>query len=241
MHFFYSNNIINDLENSGVIIILDKVESNHCINVLRYSISDEIHVVDGEGNLYQGIIKKVQKKQCVINVKNTIKNYKKRNHYVHIAIAPTKNHERLEWFIEKAVEIGVDEVTFIKCSRSLRKQVRMNRIHKVAITAMKQTLKAYLPKINPIDSFNNFIKLNKDLCGFICHLEEGNKKTLMDYKSIIENQHSYVLIGPEGDFDKEEIEYAVDYNLKSVCLGSSRLRTETAGVVACHLMNLVNV
>ena len=235
MQFFYSNNI------SGTMIILDEAESNHCINVLRYKIGDSIKVVDGKGSLYKGIIQEYIKKECIINIVDVFNDYKKRNFHVHIAIAPTKNHERLEWFVEKAIEIGVEEISFINCARSLRKQVRMNRINKVAKTAMKQTLKAFLPKINSIDNFNDFIEKNKNNNGFICHLEEGNKNFLIDCKSNIENKKSYILVGPEGDFSKEEINYANKFNVLSVSLGDSRLRTETAGIVACHLMNILNV
>ena len=139
MQFFYSNNIIID-RNSKKMIILDKVESNHCMNVLRYNIGDNISIVDGKGTLFKGEIYKYSKKECQVKVLEEKSNYKKCKYNVHIAIAPTKNHERLEWFVEKAIEIGVEEISFINCARSLRKQVRMNRINKVAKTAMKQTL-----------------------------------------------------------------------------------------------------
>lgn len=239
MQFFYSNNIIED-DDLKKIVLLDKIESNHCINVLRYQIGDEIYVVDGLGNLYEGRIKAYIKKECYIDVVRVVSNYKKRNYSVHVAIAPTKNHDRIEWFVEKAVEIGVDEISFIKCKRSLRKQVRMNRIEKVAITAMKQTLKAYLPKINSYNDLESFIKKNNFKKGFMCHLEKDDKKTLFDYKNIFQEQQTYVLVGPEGDFDQEEIKYAITSNVTPVTLGDSRLRTETAGIVSCHLINLLN-
>ena len=239
MQFFYSNNIIED-EELNKKILLDSVESNHCINVLRYQIGDKINVVDGLGNLYVGKIKDYKKKECFIDVLQVKNEFKKRNFNIHIAIAPTKNHDRIEWFVEKAVEIGVDQISFINCNRSLRKQIRMNRINKVAITAMKQTLKTYLPKISSYPNLEDFIKQNNTRVGFICHLEEGEKKTFFDYKSIIKKQDTFVLIGPEGDFDEEEIKYAINSNIKPVTLGDSRLRTETAGIVACHLINLLN-
>tara|TARA_B100001094_G_C18146421_1_gene780994 strand:- start:413 stop:1138 length:726 start_codon:yes stop_codon:yes gene_type:complete len=239
MQFFYSHNIVKNVDLKDM-IILDKIESNHCMNVLRYQIGDQINVVDGLGNLYNGRIKDYIKKECHIDVLDVSPKYKKRNYKVHIAIAPTKNHDRLEWFVEKAVEIGVDEISFINCKRSLRKQVRMNRINKVAITAMKQTLKAYLPKINCYKKIKDFIDQNNKKRGFICHLEDGNKKTFFDYKSMIYNEETYVLIGPEGDFDEEEIRYATSSNIKPVTLGDSRLRTETAGIVSCQLINLLN-
>jgi len=241
MYFFYSNLIVDNPNDLSKIIILDKFESNHCLNVLRYKEKDKIKVVDGYGNLYEGKIGEIKKNQCFINVYNIFENYMKRDYYVHIAIAPTKNHDRLEWFVEKAIELGIDEISFIKCSRSLRTKIRMNRIQKVAITAMKQTLKAYIPKINDIISFNDFLKLHQNNFGYICHLEEDNKKSLLDYRNRFNVESSYVLIGPEGDFSQEEIECAVDNNVSSISLGDNRLRTETAGVAVCHLINLINV
>ena len=239
MQFFYSNNIIQD-EDLNKIIVLDKIESNHCVNVLRYQIGDKINVVDGIGTLYQGKIKDCKKKECYIDVFKQVKNFKKRNFNIHIAIAPTKNHDRLEWFVEKAVEIGVDQISFVNCNRSLRKQVRMNRINKVAITAMKQTLKAYLPKISSYSNLKDFINDNNTTAGFICHLEDSDKKTFFDYEGIIKKEKTYVLIGPEGDFDDQEIRYAINSDVRPITLGDSRLRTETAGIVACHLINLLN-
>ena len=239
MQFFYSNNIIQD-EDLNKIIVLDKIESNHCVNVLRYQIGDKINVVDGIGTLYQGKIKDYKKKECYIDIFKEVNNFKKRNFNIHIAIAPTKNHDRLEWFVEKAVEIGVDQISFVNCNRSLRKQVRMNRINKVAITAMKQTLKAYLPKISSYSNLKDFINDNNTATGFICHLEDSDKKTFFDYEGIIKKEKTYVLIGPEGDFDDQEIRYAINSDVRPITLGDSRLRTETAGIVACHLINLLN-
>jgi len=234
MQLFYSQNINNDT------IVLDKVETNHCINVLRYSCGDMINVIDGKGNLYLGVISSILQNECNILIKEMKSKYLKKNYYVHIAISPTKNHDRIEWFIEKAVEIGVDEISFINCKRTLRKNIRMNRINKVAISAMKQTLKAYCPRINSMLNFNEFIEKYKKQNGYIAHLSDERKTDLLYYKNNIKSQNTFILVGPEGDFDISEINYATKNNIKSVSLGDSRLRTETAGVVSCHLINLIN-
>ena len=233
MQYFYSNQI------NEKIIILDKVESNHCLNVLRNSLGDKINVVDGRGNLYIGKIIKASKQQCEVSIIKDYKNYNKKTYYVHIAISIIKNSDRMEWFVEKAVEIGVDEISFIRCNRTMNKKINFTRINKVAITAMKQSLKAYCPRINEPVSFENFLKSYKNDLGFICHLNKNNKKTLLYNKIHFKNKNSFVMIGPEGDFDKKELTLAKKYNIQSVSLGESRLRTETAGIVACHLVNLV--
>ena len=229
-NFFYSNNISSD------IIILDKVESNHCINVLRYFKGDNIYVVDGIGNLYSGEIINADKNKCYVLIKKVKKKYRNRDYYIHIAISPTKNHDRIDWFIEKAVEIGVDEISFITCERTYRKKIRIDRLHRIAITAMKQSLKAYAPKINNLVLFDYFINNNKDSIGYICHLEKGAKNKVFSHNLI--DSKSYILIGPEGDFSNNEIELAIKNDISPISLGESRLRTETAGIVACHLLNL---
>ncbi len=234
MQLFFSDNINDNL------ITLDKVESNHCLKVLRYNVGDKVHVVDGLNNYYEGIIASIENKICHVRIKKKTKAFDDRQCFVHIAISPIKNQDRLEWFIEKAVEIGVDEISFINCNRTLRKNIRLERITKIAKSAMKQTLKATLPKINPMISFSDFVKnLNSD-SNFICHLEHTIKNDIFSYRSnILENKKVCILIGPEGDFSIKEVENAYDKNVKPLSLGNSRLRTETAGIVACHLSNLI--
>ena len=235
MELFFSNNIKGDL------IFLDSVESRHCIKVLRKIIGDEVNVVDGLGSLYRGVIYTDDIKECQIKILNKIDNYDRRNSYIHIAISPIKSNSRIEWFIEKAIEIGINEISFIDCQRTLRNNVKMKRIFKTSISAMKQTLKASLPKINDIDSFNHFIKNNKDQNKFICHLENDLKTNIFNFKDQInKNKSTCILIGPEGDFTLDEIDKADCLGFKSITLGESRLRTETAGVVACHLLNIIN-
>jgi len=235
MEFYYSNSI------EGNIITLDNRESRHCTKVLRNKIGDEISVVDGLGNLYIGELIFSDKRSCKIKIRNTIKEYNKKNYYIHIGISPTKNHDRLEWFVEKSVEIGVNEISLINCSRTLRKSIKMDRLNNIAIAAMKQSLNSLLPKINDIIDFEKFIHQNKNISNFICHLEKENRKSMFYYdKSIREGKNTCLVIGPEGDFTLDEIKLSKNNNFKSITLGENRLRTETAGIVACHLTGVIN-
>lgn len=235
MELFYSDNIVGDT------IILNAAESRHCYKVLRKNIGDSVNVVDGSGILYNGEIILIDKDTCKIHIKKIQKNFNKKNYYIHIAISPIKNHERLEFFIEKSIEIGVDEISFIKCQRTLRNNIKLNRIRNIAISAMKQTLKAKLPKINGIESFSSFIENCNSGSKFICHLENDNRKNLFTFKeSILELKNSCVLIGPEGDFTNEEILVSEKIGFNAISLGESRLRTETAGIVSCNIINLIN-
>tara|TARA_B100000029_G_C17503771_1_gene933692 strand:- start:516 stop:1223 length:708 start_codon:yes stop_codon:yes gene_type:complete len=231
-NYFFSDII------EGGIITLDKAESNHCIKVLRKLNGDKINVVDGTGKLYVGKIINDDKFQCQVEIEEIIEKNKNKENYIHVAISPTKNHDRIDWFIEKAVEIGVDEISFIKCERTLRKKIKINRLTRIAITAIKQSLKAQLPKLNDIVTFNEFLNKNQNNIGYICHLEEGNRTNLFSLG--LKEKKNFILIGPEGDFSSNEIKLARSNNIRSISLGESRLRTETAGVVACHLLNLKN-
>ena len=234
MDFFYSNIIKNN------IIVLDSVESNHCLKVLRKSIGDIINVVDGKGTLFKCKIIS-NNKNCKVEIKKIAKNYNKKNYYIHIGISPLKNHNRIEWFIEKSVEIGIDEISFIGCTRTIRKKINIDRLHRTAISAMKQTLKAKIPKINPILKLNQFIEKNSNDNKFICHLENNIVNSIFNYRKTFQSKSSScILIGPEGDFTLDEINLSKKNNFSFLSLGDSRLRTETAGVVACHLLNIMN-
>tara|TARA_Y100000590_G_C15518732_1_gene938465 strand:- start:150 stop:869 length:720 start_codon:yes stop_codon:yes gene_type:complete len=235
MELFYSNTINKN------IITLDSIESNHCLKVLRKSIGDLVNIVDGKGTLFKGVIISSTKKICKVDIKETFKDYDKKDYYIHIGISPLKNHQRIEWFIEKSVEIGIDEISFINCSRTIRKKINITRLYKTAISAMKQTLKAKLPKINQTLKINDFIKNNFDDNKFICHLEKDISKTIFDYKKEFKlNKSTCILIGPEGDFTMDEIKISKNNKFSFLSLGDSRLRTETAGIVACHLINIMN-
>ena len=235
MDFFFSENRDDD------IITLDSMEFKHCIKVMRNNLGTCINIVDGKGNLYEGEIISIDKSICQVKIKNITKNYYKKDYYIHIGISPIKNHDRVEWFLEKSIEIGIDEISFINCTRTLRKKVKLNRLYKTAISAMKQTLKAKLPIINEPMDIKNFIKRHNDNNNnFICHLENDKRHNLFSFKKeILKYSNSCVLIGPEGDFTLDEINLCKDNSFKSITLGDSRLRTETAGVVACNLLNVI--
>ncbi|HEX8545761.1 MAG TPA: 16S rRNA (uracil(1498)-N(3))-methyltransferase [Cytophagaceae bacterium] len=230
MHLFYQPNI----ESEG---ILDENESSHAIKVLRLKVGDFISILDGKGKILKSVITKADFRKCEVSIKE--ETFTPPSLFWNcIAIAPTKNADRTEWFVEKAVEIGVDEICFIKCDRSERKNVNLDRIRKVAISAMKQSLKSYMPKISELSSFPSFLKeCNSDL-KFVAHLGDGERKYLQNCVNV--NSSTTVLIGPEGDFTDAEIAKAFETGFVPVSLGQSRLRTETAGIVACHILNLVN-
>ena len=229
MNIFYSNIIDQD------IITLDRVEANHCIKALRHDLGDLVYVTDGQGYLYKCIIEEIKDKYALLKIVDKEEKFKRYN--VHIAISPIKNHDRLEWFVEKAVEIGVDKISFIKCERTLRKKIRIDRLKKIAITAMKQSLKTSVPIIGPIISIEDFLNSCKADNRFICYL--SNDRNFIFDKKICKDKEICILIGPEGDFSEKEINIALTKKFEFLSLGDSRLRSETAGVVACHLANIV--
>jgi 16S rRNA (uracil1498-N3)-methyltransferase len=232
MHIFYSPHI--DKNN----FYLDEEESKHAVKVLRLKETETIIVVDGKGGFYEAEIAKADPKKCLLKLIQFTENYGKRNFFIHIAIAPTKNIDRIEWFVEKSVEIGVDKISFIQCQRSERKHINSERIEKIAVSAMKQSLKAYLPQIQKLTPLKDFLNSSLEEQRFIGHLEEGEKK---DLQNAVQKGGKYcILIGPEGDFSPEEISLSKSKGFIPVNLGASRLRTETAGMVACHILNLVN-
>lgn len=211
--------------------ILNEDESLHCVKVLRHKVGDVIQVIDGKGTRAVGTIQAAHAKQCAVLLTEKETVAISRNYNLHIAIAPTKNMERIEWFVEKAVEIGIDEISFIKCKNSERTVVKDERVLKVAESAVKQSQQAYIPKLNPLVDFKDFVKsVNADV-KLIAHCEKDVKEHLKKY---IDGKKSYtVLIGPEGDFTKDEISLALSLNYQPVALGESRLRTETAGLYVC--------
>ena len=232
MNIFYTPDI------TGNLYTLDESESKHCIRVLRYEKGSQLTLVDGKGGRYEAVIVDPNPKKCTVEVIKMIKDFEKRNYYLHIAIAPTKNIDRFEWFLEKATEIGVDEITPLLCEHSERKQIKPDRLEKIVVAAMKQSLKAFLPMLNNLTTFESFLNQAIGHNCFIAHCEEGNKPYL--YNAIEPEQKILVLIGPEGDFSSTEIVRAQELGFQAVSLGSSRLRTETAGVVATHIVNVVN-
>ncbi|KOH45122.1 16S rRNA (uracil(1498)-N(3))-methyltransferase [Sunxiuqinia dokdonensis] len=231
MQLFYTPGI------TGPIFYLDETESKHAVRVLRLANGDKIELVDGKGNFFEAQIVDAHPKRCGIEVTKTVSGFNKRNHYIHLAVAPTKNIDRFEWFLEKATEIGVDEITPILCDHSERKVIKTERLEKVIISAMKQSLKAYLPKLNPLTPLKKVLESDWDGKRFIAHCYDQDKRELKN--ELASSQSNLILIGPEGDFSEEEIEIAIRNGLIPVSLGQSRLRTETAAVVACHTVNLL--
>ena len=232
MQLFYASNVL------GNEIVLDETESKHAIRVLRLNAGDKVQVVDGSGGFYTAKITNPHPKKCKLAILETKKECGKRRFKLHIAIAPTKNNDRFEWFLEKATEIGIDEITPILCEHSERKTIKPDRLEKILISAMKQSVKAFLPKLNQMVSFNDFIHKNDASKKYIAHCNDGEKPHLKN--EIEKNENVIILIGPEGDFSPEEVQQAKITDFKEISLGPSRLRTETAGIVACHIVNLVN-
>lgn len=215
---------------------LPEEEAGHCIRVLRMKEGDHIRLTDGKGSFYDAVISAVSGKRCMVHIESREVQQPLWDGHLHIAVAPTKLMDRNEWFVEKAVEIGVDEVTFLKTDHSERDVVKMERIEKIAVSAMKQSQKATLPVLNGMTTLRNLIERGFDGDKFIAHCEPGSKVLLQD--AVIPGHDSLVLIGPEGDFSPAEIEMALKAGFRPISLGPSRLRTETAALVAVHIMNL---
>lgn len=231
MHVFYTPDILNKPE-------LPEEEAQHCVRVLRLTTGDEITLTDGQGYYYKAEITAATNKRCFINIKEKIFQDPLWGNHVHIAMAPTKNMDRIEWFAEKATEIGIDELTFLNCRFSERKVVKTERVEKILISAIKQSLKARLPKLNEITEFSKFIKQDFKGQKFIAHCYGSEKYLLKDV--LTKGEDVTLLIGPEGDFSEEEVDLAIKHGFKPISLGNSRLRTETAALVACHTINLLN-
>jgi 16S rRNA (uracil1498-N3)-methyltransferase len=219
-------------------IILNEEESGHAVKVLRMKENDPVLLVDGKGNLIEGEISTAHPKKCRIKVLTVRAEFGKKNYRLHLAVAPTKNSDRMEWLMEKAVEIGLDEFTPLLCRYSERKQIHISRLVKVAVAAMKQSMKAYLPLIHEIIPFEKFISRNFREKKFIAHCGHGEKFHL--FSLIDRKEDILVLIGPEGDFSPDEIILAKQHGFQEISLGNSRLRTETAALAAVQTVALCN-
>jgi 16S rRNA (uracil1498-N3)-methyltransferase len=231
VHLFFRDDI------SQSVIEFDKDESRHCIKVLRLHKGSIIQITDGNGNIAEAVIVNDSVQHCTAEIHHREKKERERDYRLCIAIAPTKNHDRFEWFVEKATEIGVDEIVPLICEHSERKTVKYERLKNIAIAALKQSQHIFLPQIGEPVMFGDFIESKKSEQKFICTLElsKGHLKNLYKpYSDVI------VLIGPEGDFTKEEVNSAAKNGFTAVSLGSSRLRTETAGIVACSIINFAS-
>ncbi len=234
MQLFYNPHI----ESNSSQFTFDKIESRHIVKVLRKTEGDLLYITNGKNSLFEAKIIFANDKRCLIEIISEEKKPKPWDYYLHIAIAPTKNNDRLEWFLEKATEIGIDEITPIICDHSERKIIKKERLDKVVISGMKQSLKYNLPLLNDAVNFNQFVKQNNQGDLFIAHCENTNKKSLKS--QLVTNQKLTILIGPEGDFSKKEIELALKNKFVAVTLGESRLRTETAGISAVHSVAFYN-
>lgn len=231
MQLFYTPGI------TGQSYLLEETESKHVLRVLRMAKGDRINLVDGKGNFYVVKITDDNPKHCRVEVISQIKDFEKRTHYLHLAVAPTKNTDRFEWFLEKATEIGIDEITPVLCDHSERKILKYERLEKVMIAAMKQSLKASLPRLNELTPLKKILHSRFEGKQFIAHCYEQDKLQLKN--ELAGSRSNLILIGPEGDFSEEEVKLALQKNFVPVELGKSRLRTETAAIVACHTASLV--
>ena len=233
MQLFYNPNIDEQTEN----FFFDKEESKHIIKVLRKKDGDILFVTNGWGLIFECEITLASDNKCTVKI-NSFEKKEKPKFHLHLAVAPTKMNDRYEWFLEKATEIGIQEITPIICDRSERKQINKDRFEKIILSALKQCNEAYLPKLNEAVTFKEFVNQQKEGTKLIAHCEETNKKTL---KSVLKpNEDITLLIGPEGDFSVKEIALAVEKNYIPVSLGNTRLRTETAAIVACHSVVFFN-
>ena len=233
MQLFYNSDINTALKEFS----FDKEESKHIVKVLRKTEGDTLHVTNGLGMLFTTQITLASDTKCTVKIINVAQQEKPKYH-LHLAVAPTKLNDRYEWFLEKATEIGIAEITPIICDNSERKFIKTDRFEKIIQTAMKQSNQFYLPILNESVSFGTFVE--KQIIGqkFIAHCEATTKKSL---KEILKtNKDIAMLIGPEGDFSSKEIQQATSNGFIAVTLGNTRLRTETAAIVACHTVVLLN-
>jgi 16S rRNA (uracil1498-N3)-methyltransferase len=224
MHLFYQPDL------SGETILLSEDESKHAVRVLRLSAGDEVQIVDGKGTRATAEVANDHPKRCELRIVSRVQEQTLRNFHLHIAVAPTKNNERIEWFLEKATEIGVDEITLLDCEHSERTSVKSERLEKVAVSAMKQSQQSWLPVIHEMIPFETFVKNAVADVKLIAHCDEGLKNPVSGIS--FSGKNVLFLIGPEGDFSRAEIETALAHQFTAVSLGDTRLRTETAALYA---------
>lgn len=228
---------ISELSQDNDQIQFSKEESKHIVKVLRKSIGDILYITNGKGVLFTSELISADQKNCIAHIiSSEVK--PKRTYNLHLAVAPTKMNDRYEWFLEKATEIGIDSITPVFCENSERRIIKAERYEKILLSAMKQSLNCYLPKLNDALNFKDFMSQNHEGSLYIAHCEDTNRKSLK--QELKANQDITILIGPEGDFSTNEIELAIQSNFVPVTLGNTRLRTETAAIVACHSVAFIN-
>ena len=231
MHLFYTPDIAHSNE-------LPAEEAAHALRVLRLKVGDELTLTDGVGCFYRAEIAVADNKHCLVNVLETLPQPALWKGHLHLALAPTKNMDRMEWLAEKATEIGFDELTFLNCRYSERRVIKLERVEKIVVSAVKQSLKARMPQLHELTDFDKFIRQPFSGQKCIAHCYPGEKPLLKDI--LHPEEDALVLIGPEGDFSEEEVALAIENGFQPISLGASRLRTETAALVAVHLMNLLH-
>jgi 16S rRNA (uracil1498-N3)-methyltransferase len=232
MHIFYTPDI------SSMCYRLSEDESKHAIRVLRLNLGDTVALIDGKGTMYKARIADPNPKRCEVIVEDVQTEFEKRSYQLHIAISPLKNADRFEWFIEKATEIGIDTITPLLCGRTEKKGFNLDRCNRIIESAMKQSIKAYRPLMNRPVKFPEFIKATENTVKIIACCEGERELINKIYKP---EQDVVILIGPEGDFTPEEIETAKTNGYIPITMGNSRLRTETAGIVAVHTISHINL
>lgn len=233
MQIFYAPGI------GGSSYRFDNTESRHIIRVLRMRRGDRVRIIDGKGNLYEGLISNPDSEACMIEITGIISDFEKRPYSLHLAVSPLKNPERFEWMVEKCVEIGVDAITPLICRNSEKKSIKRERLQNIIISAMKQSLKANLTMLNDPQEFGEFISTTDKKYNLIAHCNQNFERNGIAgiYKK---GSDVTILIGPEGDFTPDEISSATSAGFASIHLGESRLRSETAGISACHSVYLLN-
>ena len=218
-------------------IFLSEIESRHCIKVLRYKIGDEVEVLDGHGNLYRCIVFQDDFRECILDVKKV--DFKPpNNHSLHIAVSPPKNPDRIDWLVEKSVELGASDISFVKSDRSIRTSIKIERLERISIAAMKQSYGRYKLRINKMVPLSDVLPQINTRQRLIPHLEEG--KRILIQNELKPEMDTCILIGPEGDFTLNEINLAIKNNFKPISLGNQRLRTETAAIMVVGAFNYIN-
>lgn len=219
---------------------LPEDESKHCIRVLRMAEGDRLHLTDGRGTLYTCRIVEAAAKRCTVEVEQTCAEFERLPYSLTMAVAPTKNIERFEWFLEKATEVGVGRIVPLLCERSERREIKPERENKVIVAALKQSLKAYLPELSPLTPFRQVVEQARQPVKLIAHCDKASSQRIFLPEAIKKGEEAIILIGPEGDFSPEEITFALANGFREISLGDARLRTETAAVVATVMVSTVN-
>lgn len=233
MQVFYAPDI------NGTVHILEENESRHIVKVLRMKKGMPVNLIDGKGTLYEGEIEDDNLRRCIIKITGSVRNYESRSYNIHIAISPLKNNDRFEWFVEKSVELGIDSITPLICHNTEKQSVKLERINGIIVAAMKQSLKAKITTLNKPVDFRKFIENKPEGIRMIAHCSSSHSRT--NLKDIYRKENdAIILIGPEGDFTDEEIMMAAESGYTGISLGPARLRTETAGVAACHSVHFIN-